>query len=72
MADFGFAQFGDDDLNDEEEEEGEEVCFHPCIMHVMMCVNFLLSISPTPVFNGRDTSHHLKMFLFGFIVRGIK
>ena len=25
MADFGFARFGDDDMNEEEEEEGEEV-----------------------------------------------
>ena len=42
MADFGFAHFGDDDLNEEEEEEAAEVCFYYCIM----CMYVLRVVCP--------------------------
>ena len=42
MADFGFAHFGDDDLNEEEEEEAAEVCFYYCIM----CMYVLRGVCP--------------------------
>ena len=44
MADFGFAHFGDDDLNEEEEEEAVEVCFYYCIM----CMYVLRVVSVHP------------------------